>query len=236
MNCNEILPLICGYLDGENTESENKCLQDHLKTCARCRESMAEMQANDRLLADAPEAPAELTWRIMQQVRKEPKKQNRWKRWSAVLSAAAVLAVVLLSGVLFPAMEKRSEAMADEEISTESAVMYRHITEEPAEVAMEATLAAPMPTESKAAYAAFLAMEPVSVTEDFVPIALADATVFLSDDALALLNSLTVEDLQVYFVPWYIIDELKASGSVELLSEDAEADNYIIFLSNAETP
>ena len=101
---------------------------------------------------------------------------------------------------------------------------------------MEATLAAPTPTESKATYAAFLAMEPVSVTEDFVPIALADATVFLSDDVLALLNSLTEESLQVYFVPWYIIDELKASGSVELLSEDAEADNYIIFLSNAETP
>ena len=242
MNCNDYIPLICGYLDGENTESENKNLQAHLVSCVHCRDILAQMQENDRLLADAPEAPADLTWRIMQQVRKEPKKRSQWKRWSAVLSAAAVLAVVLLSGVFSPAMEKRTEAAPDEVVNMESGFFYRAATEA-AEVAMEVTLAgtvdmefSPTAQESMAAFAAFLIMEPVSVTEDFAWVALEDAKAFLTEEVLALLDGMALEELQAYFVPVHVIDELKASGSVECLSENAEAENYIIFLSNANTP
>ena len=243
MNCNDYLPLICGYLDGENTESENKTLQTHLESCASCREILAQMQENDRLLADAPEAPADLSWRIMQQVRKEPKKRSQWKHWSAVLSAAAVLAVVLLSGVFSPAMEKRTEAAPDEVVNMESGFLYRAATEAPMEVAMEATLAGTVDMEfgstapeSMATFAAFLITEPVSVTEDFAWVALEDAKAFLTEEALALLDGMALEELQAYFVPLHVIDELKASGSVECLSENAEAENYIIFLSNANTP
>lgn len=239
MNCNDYLALICGYLDGENTESENKNLQAHLVSCAHCREILAEMQDNDRLLAEVPEASTDLTWRIMQQVRKEPKKRNHWKRWSAALSAAAVLAVVLLSGVFSPAMEKRSEAAPDEVMNSESGVLYRTATEAvPAEAATEAGL--PMDEEisceTALCFAAYLCTTPVAELESLDAMDLSAARTLLTADVAARLDTMALGELRAYLISGDLMQELQANYSFEWLGGDTEADNYIIFLSNADTP
>lgn len=100
MNCDEYLPLISGHLDGANSEFEERRLQEHLQICEDCRALLSLMEQNDALLKDsAAEPPADLTDRIMRQVRKEkqPKKSTK-KRWIPIaasgLAAAALLTLV----------------------------------------------------------------------------------------------------------------------------------------------
>ncbi len=118
MNCDEYLPLISGHLDGENSEFEERRLQEHLQTCENCRTLLAFMEQNDALLKDSTaEPPADLTDRIMRQVRKEkqPKKSAK-KRWipTAVtaLAAAALLALVFWGNL--PILKPSTDAMKAE--------------------------------------------------------------------------------------------------------------------------
>lgn len=110
-HCNEYLPLLSGHLDGVNSEKEEARLQAHLKQCRHCRTLLAQMEAVDAAMTDGlPEPPADLTDRIMEQVRREPKKRRFGKRIftlsAAGLAAAAMLALVfsgkigLLSGYM----------------------------------------------------------------------------------------------------------------------------------------
>ncbi len=234
MNCNDYLPLICGYLDGENTESENKNLQAHLVSCVLCRDILAQMQENDRLLAEVPQAPMDLTCRIMQQVRKEPKKHNHWKRWSAALSAAAVLAVVLLSGTFFPTMEKSREAVLD----TESGAMQRSATEAlaPADAMTEAWTFADAEMSTALCFAAYLCTTPVAELESLERMDLSAARTLLTADAAAKLDVLASGELSAYWISADLMQDLQTSYAFELLGGDTEADNYIIFLSNTNTP
>lgn len=110
-HCNEYLPLLSGHLDGINSEKEEARLQAHLKQCRHCRTLLAQMEAADAAMTDGlAEPPADLTGRIMEQVRREPKKRRFGKRIftlsAAGLAAAAMLALVfsgkigLLSGYM----------------------------------------------------------------------------------------------------------------------------------------
>lgn len=100
MNCDEYLPLISGHLDGENSEFEERRLQEHLQICEDCRALLSLMEQNDALLKDSTaEPPADLTDRIMRQVRKEKQpKESTKRRWipaaASGLAAAALLALV----------------------------------------------------------------------------------------------------------------------------------------------
>ena len=82
MHCNDYLQLLSGHLDHTNSEKEEKRLQGHLKNCRHCRELLAQMEANDVLLNDeAIVPPADLTDRIMAQVKKEPRKRFNYRRF-----------------------------------------------------------------------------------------------------------------------------------------------------------
>lgn len=234
MNCNDYLPLICGYLDGENGETETKQLQAHLEGCEECRKLLEQMQENDRLLADVPEAPADLSWRIMQQVRKEPKKQNRWKRWGAVLSAAAVLAVVLLSGTFLPDRSAETANEMTAEAEAETGVLYRSVTEACTAAAEVATEGCPVECADMSFCAAYLLTEEVAELQDMDPMESEDARALLTEDVLALLDAMELQDLQAYCVSDSVMEELKANSAVVLLSENAEAECYIVFY--AKTP
>lgn len=239
MNCNEMLPLICGYLDGENTESENGTLQEHLATCPRCREILAEMQMNDRLLSAVPEAPADLTWRIMQQVRKEPKKRRNWKRWGATLSAAAVLTVVLLSGTFLPDGTRSAEtgATATENealrrIATEVCMEAEAMTEGSPTMAMQSTDAAMTP--ESCSLAAYLSTAEIPELNELEPMDLSEARTLLTADAAARLDLLASRQLQAYLVSADVMQKLQVNYAMELLTTNAEAENYMIFLSAAD--
>lgn len=107
MNCEEYLLLISGHLDGANSELEERCLQEHLQTCPSCRALLAQMEENDALLKrSAAVPPADLTDRIMREVRKEKQAAaSRKKRWIPVaasgLAAAALLGLVVWGGLPF---------------------------------------------------------------------------------------------------------------------------------------
>lgn len=118
MKCNQILPLLSGHLDGANSEIQERRLQQHLKTCRHCREFLTQMEENDALLASQEaQPPADLTNRIMSQIRKEEKKPRLGKRFivstaATGLAAAALLAFVVWSNVSLPKSSDSAPEMA----------------------------------------------------------------------------------------------------------------------------
>lgn len=100
LDCDQALELISAKLDGELAADEASRLDAHLKTCPGCRALLSDLQAIHGAMPGPLDVPADLSARIMEQVRREkvtpmpfPKKRIRWK---ALASAAAVLALVLL--------------------------------------------------------------------------------------------------------------------------------------------
>lgn len=111
MHCNDYLQLLSGHLDHTNSEKEEKRLQGHLKNCRHCRALLAQMEANDVLLKDdAIEPPADLTDRIMSQVKKEPRKRRSYRRLVSYaaggLAAAAMLTLVLTGRFGLPSNDR----------------------------------------------------------------------------------------------------------------------------------
>lgn len=101
MNCDEYFHLISGHLDGCNSETEEKQLQQHLKGCENCRAILAKLQENEQLLSQSTVTPpVDLTERIMNAVRKEPKKKSK-KRFYTSFAAAGLAAAALLALVFF---------------------------------------------------------------------------------------------------------------------------------------
>ncbi len=121
MNCDEYLPLLSGHLDGMNSAIEERRLQEHLKTCESCRALLTQMEQNDTLLKDSVATPpADLTERIMRQVRKE-KQSSAKKRWIPIalsgVAAAALLSLVFLGNL--PVLNTTKDAAAVEENAPE---------------------------------------------------------------------------------------------------------------------
>ncbi len=102
MDCEAYLLLLSGHLDRMNSAEEEAALQAHLNTCESCRARLEEMKRNDALLSLTPEPPADLTQRIMAQVRTSQTssgRKRRFLRWTASAgAAAAVLALVFIGG------------------------------------------------------------------------------------------------------------------------------------------
>ncbi len=104
MPCDVYLPLLSGHLDNQNTETEEKRLQAHLKTCKHCRVLLKQLEENDALLCvTTPEPPQDFTQRVLAQVHKEPRKSPMRRKWISLgggaLAAAALLVLVLLQVV-----------------------------------------------------------------------------------------------------------------------------------------
>lgn len=161
MNCDEYLPLISGHLDGANSGFEERRLQEHLQTCEACRALLSQMEQNDALLKGSAAAPpADLTERIMREVRKEKQpKTSKSKRWIPVavsgLAAAAVLSLVFWGNL--PGLNSSPDAVKAGTVETEAAEAVEMLREEAAgplygsTSATTATLAAidtPVVTES----------------------------------------------------------------------------------------
>lgn len=98
----EYAALLSGHIDQMNTAEEEARLRSHLRECAHCRELLRQMERNDAALRMLPAEPAEeLTARIMNSVRSQPRKRRFGKRLIPVAAAAAVAVLVFaFSGTL----------------------------------------------------------------------------------------------------------------------------------------
>ena len=111
MNCDEMLELISGHVDGENTEAQERQLQKHLESCAECRALLQAYEQIDTGLLELTEEPPErLAQGVMYRIGLEKKGQKRFAfgRWTA-LGAAAVLALMLAGGALTRRIRRRTQ-------------------------------------------------------------------------------------------------------------------------------
>ncbi len=152
MKCEEYFVLLCGHLDGMNDQNEEERLQAHLHSCEECRELLAQMRENDAALRENQEVPADLTAKIMQKVRKEPKKHKKryWNLVTSGVAVAAVLAVVLLggNGLRMPEESMKTEAAPAQEMEIMTEAAENPLTEQNRIVLRSA----PMETASEYTY------------------------------------------------------------------------------------
>ena len=112
MNCNEFLPLLSGHLDGANSAAEEARLQKHLASCKQCHTLLEQFgRADAMLLSSKVEPPADLTARIMTQVRQKAKQKKTkrhavWSVGAAGFAAAALLALVFLGDLKLPSLKQ----------------------------------------------------------------------------------------------------------------------------------
>lgn len=94
MKCEDVLLLISGHLDGENTAEEEQALQAHLCVCEECRCVMQALEEMDAGLIQTREAaPDGLCADVMAQIKRETVKKKS-RPWLGIAVAAALTLVV----------------------------------------------------------------------------------------------------------------------------------------------
>lgn len=100
MKCDLSDELLTGYLDGELTEKQKQLVEEHLKTCASCREELEEFQQLDQhMRAAAIEEPSrEFVFGLNRKVMEAVAKRKRFSffRLTPVLAPVAVAVLVLI--------------------------------------------------------------------------------------------------------------------------------------------
>lgn len=110
VSCDEMTELLSAALDGELSPAEQRELEDHLAHCPACRElaaALGDVHGGFAQLEDVP-APADLTDKVMAQVRAETPKGSKklvpfrpaWVRRAAGLAACLVLCAVVYQAEL----------------------------------------------------------------------------------------------------------------------------------------
>lgn len=138
----DVHTLVGAYaLDALDTDEQAR-FEDHLHTCAPCREEVEELQATAARLGVAVAAPAPpvVRERLMEAIARTPQERPRtvvveparWRRWAPrALAAAAAVAVVTSGGAYLVEHERSQEAQQQVQVAQQQ-------TE-----AMSAVLAAP---------------------------------------------------------------------------------------------
>ena len=166
MNCEAYFELISGHVDGQNDPAQEAALQAHLSVCPACRETLALLSGLEtQTAALQSEAPPALKPRVMEAIRKESAKQKR-RRWlgpGAGLGAiAAVLALLLGTGVIRLPQRSSMQAEARSTAARQTNAAYGAATEAPATEAaapeeLDGLLTAPADPDEPAAEDALLA-------------------------------------------------------------------------------
>lgn len=102
MECEQILLLLSGYIDRENTAEEERQLQTHLASCAKCRALLADLEAIDLgVAALSAEPPEALAAGVMAQL-KTPARKRRLYFGGGTLAAAMIALAVILPSLSSP--------------------------------------------------------------------------------------------------------------------------------------
>jgi anti-sigma factor RsiW len=96
MNCEEALPWMHEYLDGDLTGTPLTELKKHLLSCMDCSQRFRKMQNTEAMVRSLPHLTAapDLTDRIMASLPKQPKR-NTWLQWIQRHPAVAVASMFL---------------------------------------------------------------------------------------------------------------------------------------------
>jgi anti-sigma factor RsiW len=99
MNCNKNKRLLSRYLDHELDQGRRRQVEEHLESCARCRQELAELGATTSRLRElsAPGPSPFLATRVMAEVRLTGR--HRRPAWARLVTTAA--AVLLVAGGAF---------------------------------------------------------------------------------------------------------------------------------------
>lgn len=145
MNCEDMIVLISGHLDGVNTSEEEHLLQEHLNACASCRELLADFQKTEALLKEQEmTVPESVCADVMSKIREETRRKKRnFRLWSTLGVSAAAVALVLGAGALtMPQMGKSAPMEAqtemEETVEESAARVICDMAETPAEAPMTA--------------------------------------------------------------------------------------------------
>lgn len=100
MVCEEALPLMHEYLDGELEDDRAIALKRHLLTCANCKKALRQLETTEALVKSLPaaKAPDYLKDRIMQAL-PPIKRERNWTEWfrrHPAVSVAVVFVMVML--------------------------------------------------------------------------------------------------------------------------------------------
>ncbi len=109
MECDEIRPLLSGYIDGVLSGAEQQAVELHLTACRTCAGELAELQQTvSRIRSlESPEPPPWLAAKVMARIRDEKAKKSFFRRHfypphiKLPLQAAAAAAVALLTFSVF---------------------------------------------------------------------------------------------------------------------------------------
>src|SRR5689334_7224388 len=116
MSCNDIQPLIHGYIDGELDLVKSLEVEQHMKDCPACTRAYNNHQALRSAISSASlysDAPADLRKRVRSAVRRESRSEARgplfsW-RWLAIggplVAAASALIISLVPMFTRPSAE-----------------------------------------------------------------------------------------------------------------------------------
>src|SRR5262249_57896776 len=79
MNCEQVIPLLSAYHDGELPSVDSTRVADHLASCSNCARRVESLQRLSALVhrSPTPAAPATIVNRIEAALRNEPKVVNR---------------------------------------------------------------------------------------------------------------------------------------------------------------
>ena len=124
MDCEQVQERISRLLDGDLNKGEEAAVRAHLQTCADCRRVYTALAAfSEALRGDQAEPPAALHENVMAALRREEIRKRHTRLRRALLSAAAVLAlVVALRAVLPPLHADRTLGAAMQLSLSEAAV------------------------------------------------------------------------------------------------------------------
>jgi hypothetical protein len=155
MNCESTRELLNAYLDSELPEAQRRAVEEHVAACEACRVELRALRRTAELIRSLPhvQAPRGLAGRVRARLnRLRAARRRAWMvRWAGAagsLAAAAVVAVLILSGPFEPSGEtdrdhgagpaRKRIAAADSKGDTRPAELAKSATRPP-EPKIEAT-------------------------------------------------------------------------------------------------
>lgn len=101
--CEEYMPALSAFADGELNEAEKSALLAHLEQCEACREALSELMLLHAMFEDLPEldAPDGFAERVLARIHEDAPIAKKKPRRRALRTLAACAALVLIAGAVW---------------------------------------------------------------------------------------------------------------------------------------